>query len=92
MRVVLDYRLVNHASIPDKYSIRTIDQCMEEIGNARSSIFSALDLTHGFWQLKLQKEHRPYTAFTIPGKGQYQWLVTPMGIMVAPLVSVGSWT
>ena len=84
MRVVLDYRMLNHKSVPDKYSIRTIDQCLEEIGNARSTLFSCLDLTSGFWQLELDERHRPYTAFTIPGQGQFQWRVTPFGLMGAP--------
>jgi len=84
LRVVLDYRLLNHRSIPDKYSIRTIDQCLEEIGRSGSKLFSCLDLTNGFWQLKLSDASRPFTAFTIPGKGQFQWKVTPQGLMGAP--------
>jgi hypothetical protein len=84
LRCVLDYRRVNSKSLADKYSIRTIDQCLEEIGAAGSRIFSALDLTNGFWQLKLKEESRPYTAFTIPGKGQYRWKTCPQGIMGGP--------
>ena len=84
LRVVLDYRQLNHKSIPDKYSIRTIDQCLEEIGQANSKIFSCLDLTNGFWQLSLAENARPYTSFTIPGKGQFQWRVMPQGLMGAP--------
>ena len=34
LRVVLDYRLLNHKYVPDKYSIRTINQCLEDIGHA----------------------------------------------------------
>ena len=62
----------NNKAVPDQYSIRTIDQCIEEIGRAGSKIFSCLDLTSGFWQLKLDLAHRPYMAFTVPGMGQYQ--------------------
>ena len=47
-------------------------------------MFSCLDMTNGFWQLKLSEKSRPYTAFTIPGAGQFQWLVTPQGLMGAP--------
>ena len=84
LRVVLDYRLLNDKSVPDKYSIRTIDQCLEEIGRAGSKLFTCLDLTNGFWQLNLAEEARPFTAFTIPGVGQFEWLVTPQGLMGAP--------
>ena len=84
LRCVLDYRKLNHNSLSDKYSIRTIDQCLETIGRARSSIFSCLDLTNGYWQLKLRDTDHKYTAFTIPGVGQFQWSVTPQGLMGAP--------
>ena len=84
LRVVLDYRMLNHRSVPDKYSIRTIDQCLEEIGRAGSQVFSCLDLTNGFWQLKMRESDKHLTAFTIPGLGQFQWMVTPQGLMGAP--------
>jgi len=79
LRVVLDYRAINQKSVPDKYSIRTVDQCLEEIGHADSKVFSCLDLTNGFWQLKMADSDKHFTAFTIPGKGQFQWKVTPQG-------------
>ena len=84
MRCVLDYRRLNAKSLSDKYSIRTIDECLEAIGRAESKIFSCLDLTNGYWQLKLRASDRPFTAFTIPGKGQFQWITTPQGLMGAP--------
>ena len=84
MRAVLDYRRLNGKSVMDKYSIRTIDECIESIGRAKSKVFSALDLTNGYWQMLLKKSDRPYTAFTLPGKGQFQWVTTPQGLMGAP--------
>ena len=32
----------------------------------------------------LQPKARQYTAFTVPGKGQCQWVTTPMGLLGAP--------
>ena len=84
LRCVLDYRQVNEKTILDKYSIRTIDECVEQVGRAGSKVFSCLDLTSGFWQLRLTTESRPYTAFTIPGMGQYQWIMSPMGLHGTP--------
>ena len=83
-RVVLDYRLLNHKSVADRYSIRTIDQCLEDIGHAQSKIFSCLDLTNGYWQLMMAPSDKHLTAFTIPGVGQFQWISTPQGLMGAP--------
>ena len=32
----------------------------------------------------LQPRSRPYTAFTVPGKGQFQWVTSPMGLLGCP--------
>ena len=84
LRTVLDYRMLNAASQPNYYSIRTIEQCIEEVGRAESKVFSALDLTNGYWQVPLRPSDKPFTAFTIPGVGQFQWCTTPQGLMGAP--------
>jgi hypothetical protein len=67
-----------------KYSIRCIDQCLEEVGKAGSKIFSCLDMRNGFWNQVLRETDRHYTAFTIPGIGQLQWTVTAQGLCGAP--------
>jgi hypothetical protein len=73
LRVVLDFRKINSKSLPDRYSIKgVVDECIRDIGHARSKVFSGLDMTSGFWQMALAKDARPYTAFTIPGQGQFQ--------------------
>ena len=85
LRCVLDYRKLNLASVPDRYTIREVRDCVDEVGRAGSTIFSAIDLTSGFWQQELEEESRQYTAFTVPGKGtRYQWTVTPMGLQGSP--------
>ena len=85
LRVVLDYRKLNLASVPDRYTIREVRDCVDEVGQAGSMVFSALDLTSGFWQQELEEESRQYTAFTVPGRGtRYQWTVTPMGLQGSP--------
>ena len=47
MRAVLDFHEVNAASVPDRYTIREVRDCVDEIGLARSSVFSTIDLTSG---------------------------------------------
>ena len=68
MRAVLDFWQVNSASVPDRYTIREVRDCVNEIGLHGSQVFSTIDLTSGFWQQSLEKSSRPYTAFTVPGK------------------------
>ena len=84
LRVVLDYRKLNAKCMPDKYSIRPVEQCLEEIGHAKSQFFSCIDLRSGFWQLPLEEKSRHLTAFTIPGVGQFQYTVAPMGLAGSP--------
>ena len=84
LRVVLDYRRLNLKSLPDRYSIRCVDECIKEVGYSGSKVFTTLDLTSGFWQMDLEKSARPYTAFTVPGMGQFQWTTSPMGLTGCP--------
>ncbi|MFM8998473.1 MAG: reverse transcriptase domain-containing protein, partial [Actinomycetota bacterium] len=84
IRFVLDYRALNDASHDDRYCMKDVNECIGDIGKAKSNIFSTLDLTHGSWQLPLRDKCRPYTAFTVPGLGQYQYKVLSMGLKGGP--------
>ena len=84
LRVVQDMRALNEASYEDKYAIREISECIDEIGRNHSRIFSTLDMTSGFWQLALDPDSRECTAFTVPGRGRFQWTRCPMGLHGSP--------
>ncbi len=84
VQIVQDFRAINQQTMVDKYSMRDVQECIDEIGRAGSSIFSTIDLTSGFWQMMLSPECRKYTAFTIPGVGQFEWNASPMGLLGAP--------
>jgi hypothetical protein len=64
--------------------MKEITECISEIEQANSSIFSTLDLTSGFLQMKLDEKSQPLTAFTIPRKGQFQWVTSPKGLLGCP--------
>ena len=83
-RVVQDFRALNSNSHIDKYTMKDVSECIGEIGRSNSTIFSTLDLTSGFWQMLLHPKSRPYTAFTIPGMGQFQWVTSAMGLLGCP--------
>jgi len=76
LRIKQDFWELNQNSHIDKYSMKEITECISDIGSANSSIFSTLDLTSGFWQMKLDDKSQPLTAFTIPGKGQFHWVTS----------------
>jgi hypothetical protein len=82
IRLVQDFRALNNESYTDKYSMKDVSECIGEIG--RSTIFTTIDLTAGFWQMILHPRARPYTAFTVPGMGQFQWVTSPMGLLGCP--------
>lgn len=83
-RLVQDFRALNQNTYIDKYSMRDVSDCIHEIGKAESTIFSTIDLTSGFWQMVLEPESRPLTAFTVYGMGQYEFTTSPMGLLGCP--------
>jgi hypothetical protein len=64
--------------------MKEISECIGDISRANSSIFTTLDLTSGFWQMKLEPKSQPLTAFTIPSRGQFHWITSPMGLLGCP--------
>ena len=84
LRLVLDYRRLNEKTVEDKYVMREVQECIDEVGRNGSKVFSALDLTAGFYQQELEPRSRPYTAFTLPGRGRFQFATSSMGLTGAP--------
>jgi hypothetical protein len=81
---VLDFRKLNANSHTDKYSMKSVKNCIRDIGRSGSSIFSTLDLSSGFWQLPLASDSQKLTAFTVQNFGQFQWTQTSQGLHSAP--------
>jgi hypothetical protein len=84
IRLVQDFRALNAQTYIDKYSMRDVQDCIDEIGRAGSTIFSTIDLTSGFWQMLLHPKSRPATAFTVTGMGQFEFVTSPMGLLGCP--------
>ena len=80
--IVQDFRGLNQNSHID--SMKEITECIGHIGRANSNIFTMLDLTSGFWQMQLDEDSQKLTAFTIPGKGQFHWITSYMGLLGCP--------
>jgi hypothetical protein len=71
LRIVHDIRAINQETLLEPYSMKNLQDSMEDLSRAGSKLFSKIDLTSGFWQMFLNPECRKYTAFTLPGVGQF---------------------
>jgi hypothetical protein len=76
-RLVIDYRVVNEATITDAYPTPLIEEIL--IRQGQFKLWSVLDLKHGFHQIPLNPASRPITAMSTP-IGPRQWKVLPMGV------------
>ena len=84
LRLVQDLRAINDNAYDDKYAFREVADCVDQIGRAQSNVFSSLDFLSGYWQQELTERCRPVTAFTVPGRGRFQWTRTVMGLAGSP--------
>jgi hypothetical protein len=64
--------------------MKEITECISNISTENSTIFTMLDLASGFWQMQLEEDSQKLTAFMIPGKGQFHWITSPMGLLGCP--------
>ena len=80
-RLVVDYRALNAATVPDAHPLPLIEK--EIATRAKGKLFTVLDLRHGFHRMPLRKEDRHLTAMCTPC-GTVQWTVLPMGLKNAP--------
>ncbi|KAH8266573.1 hypothetical protein KR026_002304, partial [Drosophila bipectinata] len=65
MRLVIDFRKLNEKTIPDKYSLPSIELILANLGNAK--YFSALDLKSGYHQIFLAEQDREKNSFSVNG-------------------------
>ncbi|CAG8655912.1 8839_t:CDS:1, partial [Ambispora gerdemannii] len=56
------------------YPLLRIDEMMDSLGNAYW--FSSMDLTSGYWQIKMKEEDKAKTAFTSK-EGLFEFNIIP---------------
>ena len=81
-RIVHAYNKLNAATIPAQTPIPRKDVMLDSMGG--STVFSALDLTDGFYQILMRESDAPLTAVSTPSGMLWEWLVMPQGLRNAP--------
>ena len=66
----------------DAYSLPWIDKILDSLQG--SQWFSSLDLKSGYWQVEMDEESKPLTAFTVGPLGFYECERMPFGLSNAP--------
>ena len=77
IRIVTDFRALNNKVVSDHFPLPKMDSIFHKLGKAK--VHSTLDLKQGYFQIKLDEESQPYTAFS-SDENHYQYLNMPMGI------------
>lgn len=81
LRICVDYRWLNTRTVKDAHPLPHQSDCLAALGG--SAIFSAMDLTSGFYNVAMAEEDRKLTAFTTP-MGLYEFNRLPQGLCNSP--------
>lgn len=80
-RLVVDFRKLNEKLLGDKFPISRIDDIFDSLEDAM--YFSVMDLARGFFQIELEPNSRPCSAFSSP-LGEFQFTRVAYGLKEAP--------
>lgn len=78
VRLCLDARNLNEKTRKDRYPVQHIWRILQQI--KATKYLSQIDLKDAFWQVMLEKDSRPKTAFNVPGRGHFQFKRMPFGL------------
>ena len=80
-RMCTDYHKVNSVTKTDTFPIPRINDCIDNIGQAK--YVTKFDLLKGFWQIPLTNRAKEISAFVTP-EVLYQYKVMPFGMKNSP--------
>lgn len=78
-RFCVDFRKVNSVTRrDDAYPLPYVNSILDRLRNAR--FLSSIDIKSAYWQIELEEGSKDKTAFTVPGRGLYQFRRMPFGL------------
>ena len=81
IRFCVDYRRLNAVTKMDVFPLPRVDDSLDLLSKSR--YFTTLDLSSGYWQVKMNPASREKTAFS-NYSGLYEFLVMPFGLCNMP--------
>jgi len=78
-RFVNDLRAVNQLTKPIFWPLPTLEDIFDTVSDKNPKLFTNIDMKHAYFQVFLDEESRPKTAFTVGGKN-YQYTRMVMGL------------
>ncbi|KAM9999378.1 hypothetical protein ACTFIZ_002933 [Dictyostelium cf. discoideum] len=81
IRFCVNYKKLNDLTIKDRYPLPLISDCWYYLKDAK--VFSKIDLTSGYYQIKMKEEDKDKTTF-VSHMGQFRYTVMPFGLCNAP--------
>ena len=82
LRFCIDHRKLNNQTIKGAYSLPHIDKTLDSLQG--SQWISSFDLNLGYWQVEMDEESKPLTAFTMGPWGFYECERMPFRLTNAP--------
>ena len=82
LRFCVDWRKLNNRTWKDAYMLPRFDDTIDVLSSAK--FFSKIDLHSAYWQVEVEEEDKPKTAFSVGPLGFYEWNRMGFGLTNAP--------
>ena len=82
VRLCIDYRSLNKHAISVTAPLPPLDMITSQVGGKK--FYSKMDLTKGYYAIRIREDHSNKTAWSIPGLGTYEVIRLPLGLKNIP--------
>ena len=83
LRLAIDYRLLNQQTQPAPFAMPDMQEVLDKLVGKK--YYWSVDVSSYYWQIEMEEESKPLTAFVIPGGGKFQFRRVPFGLRAAPM-------